>query len=347
MGKIRILDCTLRDGGYINNWCFGNDNMADITKKMVVAGIDIVELGFIRNEEYDCNRAVFNAMTNVEQFVKKCQKVKSNHAQFAVMAEISNPIPLDMIEPYDKNNIDIVRVIVWKSRRDANGKFVDALHDSYEYCKGFIEKGYKVCVQPNRTNQYSDDEFRHMLTMFAELSPMAIYIVDSWGTMYADDVAHYAEIAEKVLPQDIAMGLHGHNNMQQAFANAEKFIEKQFNHDVIIDASVCGIGRGAGNLHLEYIARYLNTKHNKHYNLLPLLEVYDRHIKLLSEKYSWGSSVPFFLSANADVNPNYASYLGDKISSVRLHQLIADLPREKQVIFSRDFTESILQKQAR
>ena len=339
MGHISLLDCTLRDGGYINDWHFGYEAMLDITTKITQTKVDVVEIGFIRDEETTTERAVFNSMGQAQNIAKLVKQHSNDTVQTAVMAEISNPISLDKVETADKNNIDIVRVIVWKSRRNSAGQFVDALQDSYEYCKGFVEKGYKLCVQPNRTNQYSASEFADLLKMFARLSPMAIYVVDSWGTMYADEVIGYMEIADKILPSNIAIGFHGHNNMQQAFSNAERVVAHKFNRDVIIDASVYGIGRGAGNLPLELMARYLNQKSDGNYDILPMLEIYDRYIRPLREQYAWGSSMPFFLSADADANPNYAAYFDGKISSPDIRRAFAQMSAEERLIFARGNAE--------
>lgn len=334
MKNISILDCTLRDGGYVNNWKFGENVIDDILHKLYKTNVDILELGFIRNEEYSPERVVFSSMKQVQKLIEKMGK-KNKKTMLAVMAEIAHPIPLEMIGDSKENDIDIVRVIVWKSKH-INGKVVDALQDSYEYCKGIVEKGYKLCVQPNRTDQYSDDEFEHMIHMFCDLSPMAIYVVDSWGTMYSGQVIHYMDMADKILPQEISLGFHGHNNMMQAFSTTEKIIERKYQRNIVIDASVYGIGRGAGNLNLELIAKYLNEIYGCSYNIDPMLEIYDRYLKEMRQKNGWGSDMPFVVSAAYGANPNYASYFKAQLSSIQMQEAFRKMTAEDIVLYTNE-----------
>lgn len=338
MGTIKLLDCTLRDGGYVNNWDFGNSVICGILDRMLQTNVDIIEAGFIRDTQYDDDKAVFPDVLLVDQILGK-NRINKNTAQLAVMAEISNPIPLDKIVNASETGVDIIRVIVWKSKHTADGKVVDALHESYDYCKGIVDKGYKLCVQPNRTDQYTDEEFLSMVRLFADLNPYAIYVVDSWGTMYSDDVVHYMELADKILPDTISIGFHGHNNMMQAFSTAEKIIQKGLDRNVILDASIAGIGRGAGNLNLELIARYLNKKCGTSYDLNPMYEIYDLYIKALEKKFVWGSTLPFMLSAYRNANPNYAASFADKLTLLEMERAYDSMQGDDTVIYTDKLAE--------
>ena len=333
MGGIKLLDCTLRDGGYVNNWNFGHGVVCDVLKKMFETGVEIVEAGFIRDVEYDDDKAVFSNLKDLDCIIDET-KIYKNETKLATMAEIAHPIPLENIEPASETTCDIIRVIVWKSKHNEDGEVVDALQESFEYCKGIIAKGYKLCVQPNRTDQYSDEEFENMLKMFSKLSPYAIYVVDSWGTMYSNQVIHYMEIADRILPDNIAIGFHGHNNMMQAFSTAEKIVERNFDRDIILDASVDGIGRGAGNLNLELIARYMNTQHGCNYRLEPMYEVYDRYIKEMKEKYEWGSTFPFVLSAMNNANPNYAAFYTKDLTLAQMQKAYDIMENDDAVLYT-------------
>ena len=123
---IKLLDCTLRDGGYINDWEFGKEQILDITEKLEDSNVDILEIGFLRPESYDENRTIFN---NIEQF-KSIVKNKKSNIQYALMAEVSNPFPLDKLPPATPEGPDIIRVIVWKKM----------LKEGFEYCKGIVER---------------------------------------------------------------------------------------------------------------------------------------------------------------------------------------------------------------
>lgn len=305
--EIKLLDCTLRDGGYLNNWDFGKDAVWDITDQLSDTGVEIVEVGFLRNEPYYENRTVFSSMEQVKKVIGK----KKPGVEYAVMAEIANPFPLEMLEPADEDSADIIRVIIWKTKHDKDGNVVDALEEGYRYCKGVVEKGYKLCVQPARVDQYSDAEFTAMVERFSQLNPMAIYVVDSWGTQNAEEMLHYMHLADEKMPQGIKLGYHGHNNMMQALSVAQAMIKEGFSRGIMIDASVFGIGRGAGNLNLEIITKYLNEEHGKDYGLDPILSVYSKYIAKIYEKVQWGFSMHYFLTAKYNCNPNYASHFAD------------------------------------
>lgn len=339
---IKLLDCTLRDGGYVNKWNFGKNVIDDIMSKMFKTNVDIIEAGFIRDVEYDCAKAVFCDLSQLDTIIEYNGIDKEGY-ELASMAEIAHPIPLSYITEAANTTCDIIRVIVWKSKHTENGEEVDALQESFEYCKGIIEKGYKLCVQPNRTDQYSDEEFVNMLKMFASLNPYAIYVVDSWGTMYSNKVLHYMEIADRILPKEIAIGFHGHNNMMQAFSTAEKIIERDFDRLIILDASVDGIGRGAGNLNLELIAKYLNQEKKANYILTPIYEIYDEYIKPLKNRYTWGSSLPFMISADNNANPNYATdFDNEHLRLTQMSDLYQKMSTNDRILYDKKLSEKYL-----
>jgi len=338
---VKLLDCTLRDGGYVNKWNFGQDVIEAVLAKMFTTNIDIIEAGFIRDVDYDADKAVFSGMKQVDGILKKTRIDKKSHS-LATMAEIAHPIPLEKITDAKDTCCDIIRVIVWKSKHDEDGNEIDMLKESFEYCKGISEKGYKLCVQPNRTDQYTDEEFVNMLKLFMQLNPYAIYVVDSWGTMYSNKVIHYMELADKILPKNIRIGFHGHNNMMQAFSNAEKIIEYGFDREIILDASIDGIGRGAGNLNLELIAHYMNMEMGTDYKLDPMYEIYDEYIKPLKSKHKWGSTQSFALSAKYNANPNYAADFEDELDMINMAKAYEKMDEHDRVIYSHILSDKYL-----
>ena len=329
--EISLLDCTLRDGGYLNDWNFGKDAIVDMVDQLSHSGVEILELGFLKDEPYQEDRTVFHSMDQV----KKLMGRKRPGVLYTVMAEVVNPLPLDKLAPADPEAADMVRVIIWKTKHDANGQVVDALEEGYEYCKGIVEKGYKLCVQPARVDQYSDAEFTAMVKRFSQLSPYAIYVVDSWGTQNAEELLHYMHLADQTMPTGMHLGYHGHNNMMQALSVAQAMIKEGFSRDIIIDASVYGIGRGAGNLNLEIIAKYLNEHGGKQYDIERFLTVYSRYVQDIYEKTPWGYSIPYYLTAMQNSNPMYASVMG-KSEIARFIQFLAHLDEKDRVICNRD-----------
>lgn len=321
MSNIKLLDCTLRDGGYINDWNFGKYAIIDIKKELEKSNTEIIELGFLRDEDTNPDRSIFTSIAEVKSLIKQ----KLPNQEYAVMTEVSNPYLLELLEPYSEGAPEIIRVIVWKRM----------LKEGYEYCKGIVEKGYKLCVQPARVSQYSDEEFVEMLNLFSSLNPMAIYVVDSWGTMYKDELLHYLNLANSNLKSEIAVGYHGHNNLMQAFEVACSFCEQNLARDLIIDSSVYGIGRGAGNLNSELIAKWMNEKINKNYNLDTFTKIFDKYISKIYLQEKWGYSVPFEITAKYNCNPNYASFY-EKLgfSNEMIEQAIKQITPEERIIFT-------------
>ncbi|MGH4123621.1 MAG: aldolase catalytic domain-containing protein [Clostridium sp.] len=332
MGKIMILDCTLRDGGYINNWQFGKDEISDIQKKLVSTGVDIVEIGFLKNEIYNSDRTVFSTEKQIEAIITP----KGKNVLYAAMVEVINPLPIEYLSQRTDTSIDIIRVIVWKR----------LLKEGFEYCKAIIEKGYKLCVQPARVDQYSQQEFVELVELFNQLSPMAVYVVDSWGTQDKEGILRYIDLADKHLKKDIALGFHGHNNLQQAFCCAEAFVELGLSRDIIIDGSIYGIGRGAGNLNLEIFARYLNIKFDKKYDIAPMLKIYSDYIEKIYKQRPWGYSLPSYLTACSNCNPEYASYYDfeKKLSLKAIADIISKLNDRDKIIFTSGTADSYIER---
>ena len=337
---IKLLDCTLRDGGYINDWRFGENAIPDMIQCLEQTGVDILELGFLKNEPYQRDRTVFNEMGQITALISS----KRTGTDYAAMIEVFSPVSVESLQPRDESTVDIIRVIVWKDRHDENNNVVDALEEGYEYCRHIVEKGYKLCVQPARVDQYSDVEFVNMLKMFEKLDPMAIYVVDSWGTMQSGDIMHYVRLADQTLKAGIAIGYHGHNNMLQAFGTAVEFVNSGIDRTLIVDGSIYGMGRCAGNLNLEIMARYLNTNFGKAYGLEPMYNIYEEYIKDIYKQHKWGYSIPYFLTAIYGCHPNYAWYLCTErgLESTLLEQVLLRLNKDDKILYSKEKAKKYL-----
>ena len=342
MKEIKLLDCTLRDGGYINDWHFGKKAIDGTIELLEESNVDILELGFLKDEPYNQNRTVFNDMNQISDLILP----KKDNVKYAAMIEVVNPIPLNKITPCSKDTVDIIRVIVWKTKHDKDGNTVDALQEGFEYCKGIVEKGYKLCVQPARVDQYSDEEFINMCKLFNQLKPLALYIVDSWGTQSKEDLLPYLKLADKNLDKDIALGFHGHNNKMQAFETSKDFCIQKMDRTLFIDGSVYGIGRGAGNLNIELFAQWMNENYKTNYNTTPLVKIYDKYIKQIRTIHNWGYSVAHLLTANVNCNPGYADYYGNElhIADSDIEGILKTLSSEDKIIFTKPKAKKYLKE---
>ena len=135
----------------------------------------------------------------------------------------------------------------------------------------------------------------------------------------------------------------------QAFEISVSLVKLELTRKLFIDASVYGIGRGAGNLNSEIIAKYLNDTLNKNYNVIPMIEIYEKYIKEIYTKHEWGYSIPYYLTAQYNCNPNYGEYYGitKKLSVISINNILKNIKDDDKVLFSKqkaDFYQSKYEK---
>lgn len=328
MSKIQVLDCTLRDGGYVNNWEFGKEAISDIKNALAEAGVEITELGFFRDEPYSPERSIFNNTSQVNEVVGQ----KADGMIYAGLIEMANYFPPEMLSPRDEKGPEAIRYSFWKRLMD----------DAYDYCAMIKEKGYLLCCQPTRVEQYSDEEFAEMCIRFSKLEPYALYIVDTFGLLRKEDLLRYARIGHENLAPGIILGYHAHDNMGQSFANACAFLEQDYGERTIqVDASICGMGRGAGNLRLEAVLEYLNMYHGGKYNLAPLYKMWDKHLSKIQKELPWGFNLAYFIAAANSCNPNYAAYyLAKGMSIENIEKALLKIEGPDKYLYSNEKAEN-------
>lgn len=331
MDNVKILDCTLRDGGYINNWEFGHRNIKGIIENLVSANIDIVETGFIRNVEYDENSSVFTSVEDIKQYISP----KKEGVLYAVMIEYHNHVE-NQISPYDGSSVDVIRITFRRKEWEGTKKVV----------KELMEKGYKVCVQPVGTATYDDQSLLNLLRDVNEIKPYAFYLVDTLGMMYRHDMRKFFYLIDNNLSQDICLGFHSHNNLQMSFANAQEMVRLDHQRTIIVDSSCYGMGRGVGNLTTELFADYINNNVEQKYSLIPLLNIVDKYLMPIYAEQRWGYDLPYFLSATAKCHPNYAAHLMKKetLGIEKIEKLLSLIPTEARSEYNSELIESLYLK---
>jgi len=329
---ISILDCTLRDGGYCNEWNFGNTNIHKCIGDLTLSNIDIVECGFVSEKvSFDPDRTVFDSIDRITQFIP----VNHKNTEYVAMINFGE-CKIDAIPNHKPGMIDGIRIAFHK--KDAK--------QAIEFCKSICEKGYKVFIQAMVSMNYRDDEFVRLISDVNKLSPYAFYIVDSFGTMKKNDIMRYFGMVLDNLDDSIIIGFHSHNNLQLAYSNAITILENRVGRNVIVDSSVYGMGRGAGNLNTELFVDYLNNEYDADYIIGPILTMMDDVINYFYQKSPWGYSLSNYLSAVHNVHPNYAGYLSDKHTlTVESMNRIFDLMDEgKKAVYSKEYAESLYLK---
>lgn len=329
MNNVQVLDCTLRDGGYCNDWCFGKENIKKITTNLSNANIDIVECGFITNREsYNPDKTLFSSVDNVVPFIPDNRKGKL----FVCMMNYGDYDVSDL--PFcKKTGIDGIRVAFHKKNYP----------EAIEVCRAVKEKGYKVFVQPMVSLSYTDEEFLDLISKVNELNPYAFYIVDSFGQMKRNELFRLLYIVEHNLKGEIKIGFHSHNNMQLAYSNAQCLLDFHMKRDLIIDSSVYGMGRGAGNLNTELFVEFLNDNANGNYDLKPLLEIIDDTLNRFYQNSYWGYSLPNYLSAFYGAHPNYARYFDDKntLTVQNINDIFEMMDNERKVSYDKEYAEQM------
>jgi 4-hydroxy 2-oxovalerate aldolase len=210
-------------------------------------------------------------------------------------------------------------------------------------CAILKEKGYRAFLQPMGTDSYSDKELLNLIEKANEIEPYAFYFVDSLGVMNGDDIIRMALLIHNNLKPGIKLGFHPHNNLQQASSNVQELVNMGLKRELIIDGSTYGMGRGAGNLHTELIANYLNEKHDTAYDVDWILRVYDEHIRSLREKFTWGYSIQYYLAAIHKVHPNYGTYLVNRatLPVTDIGVLLSSIPPKNKRQYSEKLIEEL------
>lgn len=329
MGQIKVLDCTLRDGGYCNDCRFGFENQKKITHGLLEAGIDIIECGFLMEAvsfEKDVTR--FNSLEQIGGIIPKDRGGK----KFVALMDYGK-YNEDLLPDYDGSSVDGLRIAFHKKN------YIEAL----DVCKKVKEKGYNVFVQPMVSVSYSDEEFLDLLRRVNDLEPYAFYIVDSFGMMKRKDLTRFFYLVEHNLKDSVFIGFHSHNNMQLAYSNAQSLVDLHSDRSMIIDSSVYGMGRGAGNLNTELFVEYLNENAGGKYDIKPLLVIIDEILNEFYQRNDWGYSLPNYLSASHNAHPNYAEYLDDKktLTVEAMNQIFDMMDEEKKYTYDKVYIEDL------
>lgn len=328
MKKPLILDCTLRDGGYINDWAFGRESIVDIIRNLNDANIDIIECGFLEDCAYDPETSVFSCVSQIAPLIAP----KKPGTLYVAMIALGDISP-DKILPCDGTSIDGIRLTFHKHEWE----------EAKQVSRALMDKGYRVFIQPVGTTSYSDAELLRLIQDVNGLQPFAFYLVDTLGILYRHDMLRFFYLIDHNLDKNIYVGFHSHNNLQLSFSNAQELMRMESSRQIIIDASVYGMGRGVGNLATELLAEYVNVNIQVHYSIIPLLTIADQHLMSIYAQQRWGYDLPYFLSATEKCHPNYASFLLSKgtLSIADISKILSLLPVEKRDLYDAELVREL------
>lgn len=323
---IRLLDCTLRDGGHINDGEFGENKIRNIIERLIEANIDIIEVGFLWNKRYGKDTARYYNIADVKRILPS----EFGRSKISLMADF---IDLDHLEMYD-GMIEYVRLSFKRSR----------LSWALETARILMNKGYKCFINPVNCNVYSDKEYIEVLEKVNELNPYGFSIVDTFGVMRISDLSHRYYLVENNLNANIAIGLHLHENLGLAYSLAQHFIQiANPKRNIIIDGSLLGIGRIPGNLCIEQIMDYLNNEYGMDYITEPVYDAIDDYIAPIKKNIPWGYAIPYALSAKYDLHRTYAEYLLKKqrLKTKDIQRILSQVSKAEAEIFNEDYIEKL------
>lgn len=322
MADIKILDCTLRDGGYVNHWDFKYNTICGIARHLVCAKLDFIECGFLKSIAYNQNKSLFSDIKQLENIIPEL----GADQKYTLMMNFGE---YDIRNLQFCTNKNLFLRIVFKKNE---------YKDAVEYCRKLIEKGYRIFVNPMHTNTYSPDEFTELINSVNEIRPYGLTIVDTIGAMTREDIFNFFNLIHEKLDKGIALCFHSHNNLQLSFSNAQYLIDICDNRELIIDSTLFGIGRGAGNLCTELLVRYINQKYAGNYNIEPVLNAIDKYINPIFKNTPWGYSVPYYLTAINGCHPNYAAYMisHKELTVEQMNRFLQSIPDEYKSIFNED-----------
>jgi 4-hydroxy 2-oxovalerate aldolase len=320
MNKISLLDCTLRDGGYVNDWRFGIENACGIIQDLNKSGVEFIECGLL-GQNTNPDRIMYDSIEQYEDILPEL----TGNSQYTVMLNYSER---NSIKIKQANKIKIIRLAFFK----------DDCYDALEYAKYLMSLGYDVCMQMMATHMYANQEFVCFIKNCNHAKVFCVTVVDSFGIFYQDDVEQYVSALEFYLDEDIICGFHGHNNLQLANANAMDFIRlfQKWKRKIIVDCTVFGMGRGAGNAQIEVMMKYMNDRHNGDYNIQKAIKIFDKYIQI--DDREWGYSLEHFLTAERKINPSYIWFLQyNGISDVDLiNAFLLSIPKEFKHILNKE-----------
>lgn len=288
---IKVLDATLRDGGLVNNFAFSDEFVKDLYQTNIKAGVDYMEFG------YKADKTIFNVddfgkwkFCN-EDDIRAIVGDNNTNLKIAVMTDVGRTNYKQDVLPKKDSAIDLVRVATYAHQ-------IPTAIDMIEDAKN---KGYEVSVNIMAVSKVGDEDIQNCLNELCKSSVDIIYLVDSFGAFYPEQIRKltdvYMNMAEKYNKK---IGIHAHNNQQLAFAST---IEALTHGASYLDATVCGMGRGAGNCFMESLLGFLK---NPSYNLAPVMDFVSKHMLDMKKNYTWGYDIPYLLTGVLNSHPSTA-----------------------------------------
>lgn len=308
MSKIKILDCTLRDGAHINKGKFGKENIFLILQKLAEVKIDLIEVGFLQNTIFDKDSSIFDSIDYIDKILEDIDKIES---KFGIMLRTDR---CDFEKIKKTKNIDFIRIALYKEH----------LSDVKRYALKAQNLGYSVYLNPIGVTKYSLEEIKNILQELIVLNPKGISIVDTFGSLTSENFSKFLLLFDEIIPKNIEIGIHLHENLSLSLSLALQAVTILSHRNIIIDSSILGMGRIPGNLPTELLT--FNLKNNQYntdflYSLIDIIKEYRKNNE-------WGYNPIYAYSAIINIDRTYPEYFFEQgfstSDNIKLQKLIKE-----------------------
>lgn len=289
---IKVVDCTLRDGGLVNDFRFSDEFVKTLYDTNVRAGVDYMEFGYKASRDLFSSEEFGKWKFCDEEDIRAIVGSNDTNIRISVMADAGRTdFRQDILKKQD-SVIDMIRVAA----------YIHQIPSALEMIQDAHEKGYETTVNIMAISKADEQELFRGLEILAESDVDIIYLADSFGAFYPVQIRRmterYMEIAARYNKK---VGIHAHDNQQMAFANTVEALHCGAEY---LDATMNGMGRGAGNCYMESLLAFLQ---NPRYRLDPVMEFVENQIRAEKEKgYTWGYDIPYLLTGIMNTHPEAA-----------------------------------------
>jgi 4-hydroxy 2-oxovalerate aldolase len=289
--EIKIVDVTIRDGGLMNNHRFDESTVKAVYTACVQAGIDYMELGYKASKRIFAPDQYGKWKFCTEDDIRRIVGENDTALKLCVMADAERTDYHEDILPRSQSLLSMVRVAT----------YIHQIPVALDMVKDARDKGYEAALNLMAASTVPEWELDEALALFAESEVDAVYLVDSFGSFYSEQIRHLVEkFLSHVASRGKTVGMHAHNNQQLAYANTIEAIILGAN---MLDGSMAGLGRGAGNCPIELLIGFL---HNPKYRLRPILQCIQEHIEPMRQKLLWGFDIPYMMTGLLNQHPRAA-----------------------------------------
>ena len=289
---IKVVDCTIRDGGLVNNFYFDDEFVRNLYTANVAAGVEYMEFGYKASKEIFDVKEFGKWKFCDEQDIRDIVGDNNTDLKISVMADVGRTDYKKDIIPKTDSVIDMIRIATYINT-------IPAAIEMIHYC---AEMGYETTINIMAVSTAAESELDLALDLLAQSEVGTIYLVDSYGSLYPEQIRRladkYLKVAEKYGKK---VGIHAHNNQQLAFANTIEACTVGVSY---LDATMSGMGRGAGNCNMELLLGFLR---NPKYSLNPVLKfLQNQMLPLKKTGLVWGCDVHYMLTGQQNQHPRTA-----------------------------------------